>query len=176
MLRETHIINEIFAHRFRGPDPKYALVISHGIGAHGGIYDRFCEHHAAKGVDIWSYDAPGHGRSTTNRPRGQWTLAEWVDAGVMAVEHVRAETDLPVILFTYDPPITAAANKKPVLVSCGAKDPSFPPSVMKSVAEAIAGPVEFYCLEDGSHQLMLFHTEVYSRTVHDWALRQIEKL
>lgn len=274
MQRETHVVNEIFAHRFRGPDPKYALVISHGIGAHGGIYDRFCVHHAAKGVDIWSYDAPGHGRSTTNRPRGQWTLGEWVDAGVMYAEHVKAETGLPVILlgsslgvaaafsglcsgavsgavlmgspavpsgpalaaagaawgsegirqvlkmtgraarldvgllfnfdedygyagageqkrldpwntwsydlaswatlFTYDPPVPAAANRKPVLVSCGAKDPSFPPSVMKAVADAIAGPVEFYCLEDGSHQLMLFHTEIYSRTVHDWALRQIQ--
>jgi hypothetical protein len=44
---------------------------------------------------------------------------------------------------------------------------------MKAVADAIAGPVEFYCLEGGSHQLVLFHTEDYSRKVRDWALRQI---
>lgn len=273
MLRETHILNEIFAHRFRGPDPRYALVVSHGIGAHGGIYDRFCEHHAAKGVDIWSYDAPGHGRSTTNRPRGQWTLAEWADASVMYAEHVKAETGLPVFavgsslgvaaafsslhsdavrgailmgspavpsgpvltsmgaawrsdavqqmlkltgraarldvgilfnfdedygyagageqkrfdpwntwsydlaswatLFTYDPKIPANRNEKPILVSSGAKDPSFPKEVMKTVADAISGPVEFHCMEEGTHQLMLFHTEDYSRVVHDWALRHI---
>lgn len=273
MQRETHVLNEIFAHRFAGPDPKYALVISHGIGAHGGIYDRFCVHHAAKGVDIWSYDAPGHGRSTTNRPRGQWTMAEWVDAGVMYAQHVKAETGLPVIamgsslgvaaafsslhaeavigavlmgspavpsgpaltaagaawrsesaqqvlkaagraarldvgilfnfdedygyagageqkrldpwntwtydlaswasLFTYDPPVPASRNTKPVLVSSGARDPSFPKAVMQATADAIAGPVEFYCLEEGTHQLMLFHTETYSAAVHDWALRHV---
>jgi alpha-beta hydrolase superfamily lysophospholipase len=71
MLVESHVLDEIFTRRYRGPKPRYALVISHGIGAHGGIYDVFCTHHAAKGVDIWSYDAPGHGRSTTTRPRGQ---------------------------------------------------------------------------------------------------------
>src|SRR5437868_5026611 len=96
MQKETHILGEIFAHRFRGPEPQYALVISHGVGAHGGIYDRFCEHHAAKGADIWSYDAPGHGRSTTNRPRGQWTLAEWVEAGVNYAKHVKSQTGLRV--------------------------------------------------------------------------------
>jgi len=273
MLRETHVVGELFAHRFRASEPKYALVISHGIASHGGIYDRFCEHHAAKGVEIWSYDAPGHGRSTTNRPRGQWTLAEWADASAMYAEHVKAETGLPVFtmgsslgvaaafsalhsnavsgailmgspavpsgpvlnavaatwraegvqqmlktlgraarldvgllfnfdedygyagageqkrldpwntwsydlaswstLFTYEPRIPASQNKKPVLVSCGAKDPSFPPAVMKSVADAIAGPVEFYCMEEGAHQLMLFHTEAYSKVVHDWSLRQL---
>lgn len=273
MLRETHVVGEIFAHRFRAADPQYALVISHGIGAHGGIYDRFCEHHAAKGVDIWAYDAPGHGRSTTNRPRGQWTLEEWTDASVMYAEHVKAETGLPVFamgsslgvaaafsslyadavsgsilmgspavpagpalnamggtwrseavqqmlktigraarldvgllfnfdedygyagageqkrldpwntwsydlaswstLFTFEPKIPPGENTKPVLVSCGAKDPSFSPAVMKSVADAIAGPVEFYCMAEGTHQLMLFHTEVYSDVVQKWVLRHL---
>ena len=80
MKLEHHILNELHAFRYTGDDPKYGLVISHGLGGHGGIYDRFCEHHAPKGVDIWSYDAPGHGRSTTNRPRGQWQMSEWAQA------------------------------------------------------------------------------------------------
>lgn len=273
MLRETHIVEEIFVHRFRGQDPKYALVVSHGIGGHGGIYDRFCVHHAGKGADIWSYDAPGHGRSTTNRPRGQWTLAEWAEASAMLAEHVKAETGLPVFtmgsslgvaaafsslysdavrgailmgspavpsgpalaaagttwrskeaqqmlqtlgraarldvgllfnfdedygyagageqkrldpwntwsydlaswssLFTYEPKIPADKNEKPVLVSCGAKDATFSPAIMKAVADAISGPVEFYCMEEATHQLMLFHTEAFSPVVHDWVLRQL---
>jgi alpha-beta hydrolase superfamily lysophospholipase len=88
LIREEHVVNELHAYRYRGPDPQYALVISHGIASHGGIYDAFCEHHAARGVDIWSYSAPGHGKSTTNRPRGQWTLDEWAAAGATYAEHV----------------------------------------------------------------------------------------
>lgn len=96
MQRETHLLNELHAVRFTGDTPEYALVMSHGIGAHGGIYDIFCEHHAARGADIWSYDAPGHGKSTTNRPRGQWTMKEWVQASRDWAAHVKRETGLPV--------------------------------------------------------------------------------
>ncbi len=273
MLKETHVVGEIFAHRFCGPDPRYALVVSHGTGAHGGIYDKFGQHHAAKGADVWCYDAPGHGQSTSTRPRGQWTMSEWVDASVMYADHVKQKTGLPVFtmgsslgvaaayssayadsvrgaivmgapvipsgpaiqarsaawrsegvqqmlkmtgrasrlqvdllfnfdedygyagageqkrmdpwntwsydlaswatLFTFDPKVPVSENTKPVLVSCGGKDATFPRDMMKSVADAIAGPVEFYCLDEGSHQLMLFHTDVYSEVVHDWVLRQL---
>ncbi len=273
MLREEHVLNEIHSYRYRGDDPQYALVISHGIASHGAIYDIFCCHHAERGADIWSYDAPGHGKSTTNRPRGQWTLAEWADASAMIAEHVKAETGLPVFtlgsslgvaaafsalhsdaveggilmgaptvpgagpiamlsplwksepvqallgvlgraarldcgilfnfdedygyagageqkrldpwntwtydlaswasVFTFEPKVPASENVKPVLVASGEKDPSFPPEMMKAVADAIAGPVEFYCMEGGKHQLMLFHTEAFSEKAHDWALRQL---
>ena len=273
MIREEHVLNEIHAYRYCGDDPKYALIISHGIASHGAIYDIFCCHHAAKGVDIWSYDSPGHGKSTTNRPRGQWTMEEWTEASAMYAEHVKAQTGLPVFtlgsslgvaaaygslysdavsgaflrvppavpggpafaqaapiwgseqvqsmlkivgraarldcgilfnfdedygyagageqkrldpwntwtydlaswstLFTYQPKVPVAENNKPILVACGEKDPSFPPEVMKSVADAIAGPVEFYCLDEGKHQLMLFHTEVFSNKVDAWVSAQL---
>lgn len=96
MLMETHTLKEFHAFRFRGDDPKYALVISHGIASHGGIYDVFCEHHAARGADIWTYDGPGHGRSTTNRPRGKWTMDEWAQASRDWAAHVHEKTGLPV--------------------------------------------------------------------------------
>jgi len=96
MLREEHMLGELHAYRYRGENPQYALVISHGIGAHGGIYDKFCTHHAAKGVEVWSYSAPGHGKSTTTRPRGQWTMQEWTEAAVAYAEHVRLKSGLPV--------------------------------------------------------------------------------
>jgi pimeloyl-ACP methyl ester carboxylesterase len=273
MQREQHVVDELHAYRYRGEDARYALVVSHGIASHGGIYDVFCCHHAAKGVDIWSYDAPGHGKSTTNRPRGQWTMQEWASASVTYAEHVRRETGLPVFtlgsslgvaaafsalhsdaisgailmgspavpgspairiagqawrapeveavlnmvgraarldcgiffnfdedygyagageqkradpwntwsydlaswrtLFTWDPPIPPEQNSKPVLVACGEKDPSFPPETMKGVADAIAGPVEFYCLPEGKHQLMLFHTDAFSAEVDRWVGAQL---
>ena len=96
MKIETHLLNELHAFRYTGDDPRYALVISHGLGGHGGIYDRFCEHHAPKSVDIWSYDAPGHGRSTTNRPKGQWQMSEWAQASRDFAQHVNELTGLPV--------------------------------------------------------------------------------
>ena len=275
MLREAHVINEIYVHRFRGANPQYALVISHGIGGHGGIYDKFSVQHAGLGADVWALDAPGHGRSTTNRPRGQWTLAEYADASVMVAEHVAQETGLPVFvlgssmgvaaaysslhsdsirgailmgspfiptgswmtemgkpwrseavdalltarwpgraarldisllfnfdedygyagageqkrldpwntwsydlsswasLFTYEPRIPAGENCKPILVASGAKDPTFPPDVMKAAVASLAGPVTFECLPDGTHQLMLFHTEEFSSLVRGWILKNI---
>lgn len=107
MQIETHILNELHCFRYRSADPKYALVISHGLGGHGGIYDVFCEHHAAKGAELWSYDAPGHGRSTTNRPRGTWTMTEWAQASRDWATHVHNETGLPV--FTLGSSMGAAA-------------------------------------------------------------------
>lgn len=96
MKVETHLLGELHAFRYTGDDPKYAVVISHGIGGHGGIYDGFCQHHAGQGADIWSYDAPGHGRSTPNRPRGKFTFDEWAQASRDFATHVKSKTGLPV--------------------------------------------------------------------------------
>jgi len=93
---EQHMIGEIHARRYAAKDPKYAILISHGLGGHGGMYDRFGTHHSTRGVEVWSYDAPGHGQSTTTRPRGQYEMQEWVDAGLAYVEHIKRETGLPV--------------------------------------------------------------------------------
>ena len=96
MQVEQHMIGEIHARRYPGEKPEYALLISHGLGGHGGMYDRFGTYHSARGVDIWSYDAPGHGQSTSTRPRGQFEMQEWVDAGLSYVDFINAETGLPV--------------------------------------------------------------------------------
>jgi alpha-beta hydrolase superfamily lysophospholipase len=98
MRIESHILNDLHALRYAPEDQeaKYALIISHGLGGHGGIYGPFCEHHAAKGVEIWSYDAPGHGRSNNTRPRGQFTMSEWAQATRDFATHVKAKTGLPV--------------------------------------------------------------------------------
>ncbi|QFU75401.1 alpha/beta hydrolase [Halioglobus maricola] len=98
MKIESHTLNDLHAYRYvpDGQDAKYALVISHGLGGHGGIYGPFCEHHGGKGVEIWSYDAPGHGRSNNSRPRGQWTMDEWAQATRDFAAHVKAKTGLPV--------------------------------------------------------------------------------
>jgi len=96
MQVESHRLNELHCFRYPSNDASYALVISHGLGGHGGIYDKFCEHHAAKGAELWCYDAPGHGRSTTNRPRGTWTMDEWAQASRDWSTQVNDLTGLPV--------------------------------------------------------------------------------
>ncbi len=96
MKMEQHVLNELHSFRYKGENPRYALVVSHGIGGHAGIYDVFCQHHAPKGCEIWTFDAPGHGRSTTNRPRGQWRLEEWVQGSRDYATYVKQLTGLPV--------------------------------------------------------------------------------
>lgn len=97
MQIEFHTIGDIFVRHFKAPKPRYAMLISHGIGAHSGIYNKFGAYHGARGVDIWAYDAPGHGMSTNTRPRGQFDFPEWVDACVAVAKHIKAETGLKVI-------------------------------------------------------------------------------
>lgn len=96
MQVETHILNELHCFRYPSADASYALVVSHGLGGHGGIYTTFCEHHVARGAELWCYDAPGHGRSTSNRPRGTWTMDEWAQASRDWATHVHELTGLPV--------------------------------------------------------------------------------
>lgn len=98
MQREEHVLGETFSYRYRGTDADYAILIQHGIASHGGIYDNFCAYHAARGVDVWSMDAPGHGRSLMVRPPGRFTLGEWVDAAVTMGEHIGETTGLPVFI------------------------------------------------------------------------------
>ena len=96
MQLEHHSVGDIFVRRFKAPNPRYALVISHGIGAHSGIYNKFGSYQGERGVEVWAYDAPGHGLSTNTRPRGQFEFAEWVDACNAVVSHVRNLTGLKV--------------------------------------------------------------------------------
>ena len=96
MQQTQHVVDSIYAYRFEGPKPSHALLIFHGSGGHGGIYNGFCAYHAAKGVDIWAFDAPGHGRTNPEYPRGTFTMEEWVAAGTRYGEYIHDLTGLPV--------------------------------------------------------------------------------
>lgn len=98
MKREEHVVGGAFAYRFPGASPDHALVICHGTGGHGGIYDVFGEQYANTGADVWSIDLPGFGRSASTGRRGKFTVDEWVAATVGLVEHVSDSTGLPVVV------------------------------------------------------------------------------
>ncbi|BAN02018.1 alpha/beta hydrolase [Ilumatobacter coccineus] len=110
MQIETHLLNEYNAVRYRSADAKYALVVSHGLGGHGGIYNTFCEHHAARGAELWCFDAPGHGRSTPNQPRGTWTMDAWAQASRDWATHVHELTGLPVFTLGSSLGVSAAIS------------------------------------------------------------------
>lgn len=94
MQIEHHSVGDIFVRRFRADNPRYALLISHGIGAHSGIYNKFGAYQAERGVEVWAYDAPGHGLSTNTRPRGQFDFPEWVEACLAVAGDIKQRTGL----------------------------------------------------------------------------------
>jgi alpha-beta hydrolase superfamily lysophospholipase len=96
--REEHVVGETFAYRFPGESADHALLVQHGLGGHGGIYDKFGAHYAGLGADVWCMDAPGHGRSASTRRRGSFTLQEWVNAATEMAEHIESSTGMPVII------------------------------------------------------------------------------
>jgi pimeloyl-ACP methyl ester carboxylesterase len=98
MQREEHVVGETFSYRFPAQNPDHAILIQHGIASHGGIYDTWCAHHATHGVEVWSMDAPGHGRSVSMRPPGRFSLDEWVEAAVAMGDHIRQRTGLEVFV------------------------------------------------------------------------------
>ncbi len=97
MQRTEHMVDGTFVYRFEGPDADHALLVIHGMGGHGGIYDEFCAHHAGRGVDVWSIDLPGHGRSAMASRQGKFTVDQWVEACVAVAAHIHDLTGLPVI-------------------------------------------------------------------------------
>ena len=63
MRRIEFNLGNIHAYRYEGNGP-YALLICHGAGGWGGMYDAFCFPYAEQTqADIWCWDAPGFGQS-----------------------------------------------------------------------------------------------------------------
>jgi AraC-like DNA-binding protein len=42
MKRDEHVVKETLSYRFPGGDADHAILVQHGLGAHGGIYDPWC--------------------------------------------------------------------------------------------------------------------------------------
>ncbi|MBW2496424.1 MAG: alpha/beta fold hydrolase [Planctomycetota bacterium] len=274
MKRSEHRIGDLHASRYEVPEAEYAFLIVHGMGGHGGIYEEFCEHHcAAAACEIWTFDLPGHGRSTGER--GDWRIEDAIAGTLRMVEEVDRKSGKPVFLLgssmgssiglyslnesdrirgavfmgaaipcleplrdayaflrapaveqltgffgntlrldldryldfetvygdpevarakkqdplnawlygfkdyvdflTFEPRVAPSGNRKPILVAVGEEDPLFGPEATKQVVDQIGGPVELHVQPRGVHQLMLFHTEAFSKLIDDWVLTQLRK-
>jgi alpha-beta hydrolase superfamily lysophospholipase len=98
MQREEHMVGNTFTYRFADPEADHVLLVQHGVGGHGGVYDNFGAHYAGLGAEVWCMDAPGHGRSSIDRRAGQFTLHEWIDAALAMTDHIAERTGLPVFI------------------------------------------------------------------------------
>lgn len=50
-----------------GAPVRGTVVVSHGLGEHGGRHDRLARNLAGRGFDVWALDHRGHGRSAGRR-------------------------------------------------------------------------------------------------------------
>lgn len=75
--------------------------------------------------------------------------------------------------WTYVPPIPPALNTKPILTTCGEVDLITPYDYVKNAISVIGGPVSVEIVPNGTHQLMLYHTDVYIPIVDGWIRRQV---
>jgi alpha-beta hydrolase superfamily lysophospholipase len=116
MHRQEHVVDGVFGYRFAGDEPSHAVLVCHGMGGHGGIYDVFGEAYARVGAEVWCIDLPGCGRSTSTRRPGSFTVAEWVDATVGYAAHIRAATRLPVVV------LGSSLGVMPAAAALGAND------------------------------------------------------
>jgi alpha-beta hydrolase superfamily lysophospholipase len=97
MKRSELKIDDIHAYRYEPEqDAAYVILIIHGMGGHGGIYEDFCEAHASKGVELWTFDLPGHGLS--RGVRGDWSVDDAIAATMSVAEEIDRQCGKPIFL------------------------------------------------------------------------------
>jgi len=94
MNREEGSIEGIPTYRYPTKNPRYALLVVHGMGGHGGIYDDFCAEHAPKGAEIWTFDLPGHGK--TEGAKGDWRIETAISTMRRVATEIEDRTKLPI--------------------------------------------------------------------------------
>lgn len=82
-------------YRYQG-DGDYSLLICHGLGGHGGMYDPWAFHHRdTYGADVWSWDMPGFGHTGE---RGHFDAATTIQALARVVAEIRDCRHQPLFL------------------------------------------------------------------------------
>ena len=95
MAAEEFKVDDIYCYRYKNESARYALIICHGIGAWGGLYDPFCVPFSERGVDIWSVDLPGFGDS--GEP-GVFSGQGHYDAVARIAREIKTHHDIPVFV------------------------------------------------------------------------------
>ncbi len=69
-----HDRGRVYYRRWPADEPRGAVILLHGFGEHAELYDRYGFALSAAGVDVWTVDQFGHGRSPG--ARGQFGTIE----------------------------------------------------------------------------------------------------
>lgn len=96
MDRSEFQIDGLNVYHFKASPTKYAILILHGTGGHGGCYDSYGFAQATLGADVYAMDLPGHGRSRGQH--GTWSTIDCLTAIDTVVKHIKSNTGLPVFL------------------------------------------------------------------------------
>lgn len=164
MRRIEFKLGDIHSYRYEGDGP-YALLICHGAGGWGGMYDAFCHPYAEMTqADIWCWDAPGFGQSGTKTGRE-------VMAHPLHTDRVRLASMAS--LYSWEAPHPLSKNNKPFLQMYAERDPIFPPGACQALYESVGGPKEQVVFDSNHHQLMLFHTEEFCDKLASWCSRNL---
>ncbi|MDZ7314798.1 MAG: lysophospholipase [candidate division KSB1 bacterium] len=79
--------------------PKWILLISHGLGEHGGRYEHMATFFCERGAAVFAPDHLGHGRSEGKRGHVPNFHYFALDLEQLRVELVSRMPDLPIVLF-----------------------------------------------------------------------------
>lgn len=91
--REEFFVDEICTYRYAAENPDYAMLIVHGGGGWGGMYDKFCyPFNEERNVDIWALDLPGFGDTGQ---RGVFTAEEQHAVVARLAREIKARTGVP---------------------------------------------------------------------------------
>jgi len=96
MARSEFAIDGLNVYHFAAEAPRYAILILHGTGGHGGCYDKYGLAHASGGVSVYAMDFPSHGRSRGEQ--GSWTMSDCLQSIDRVASHIRESTGLAVFL------------------------------------------------------------------------------
>jgi len=95
MIRQEFEIADVQGYRYPA-NGAYSLLLCHGFGGHGGMYDKWASFHRDRyQADIWSWDMPGFGRTGT---RGHFDASDTYLALTRLVAEIPSRQDKPLFL------------------------------------------------------------------------------
>ncbi|XP_070542219.1 uncharacterized protein [Ptychodera flava] len=78
-------------------------------------------------------------------------------------------------VWTYKPKTPPSANQKPVLITCGEKDPVVPATHCERCYDLIGGPKDLYIIPGGEHQPIVTIPKHFADTIASWVQTRIHK-
>jgi alpha-beta hydrolase superfamily lysophospholipase len=89
----------LLGYRWEAADPSAVLCLLHGIGEHGGRFDRLAEVLKSRGISTFSFDLRGHGGSVGRRGHTGPRETVLSDADNLVAYAYAAHATLPIVLY-----------------------------------------------------------------------------